>query len=49
MDPFEVFACWDWKENQPQLALTLTLPTLCRTARNKALLVTAYEGGDRRR
>jgi len=26
MDPFEVFAYWDSKENQPQLTLTLTLP-----------------------
>jgi len=25
MDPFEVFAYWDSKENQPQLTLTLTL------------------------
>ena len=25
MDPFEVFAYWDLKENQPQLTLTLTL------------------------
>jgi len=28
MDPFEVFAYWDSKENQPQLTLTLTLTGL---------------------
>ena len=27
MDPFEVFAYWDSKENHPQLTLTLTFLT----------------------
>jgi len=38
MDPFEVFAYWDSKENQPQLTMTLTLEAQCNNTLYKLTL-----------